>query len=221
MVSSPEQPLPKSDILDLISGTMAENRDFLTEYAYETYAEIADLMDDAIVRLTDIAGNQTSEEFTQRAMSVFSYQFLFPKSTAIYVNALAGSLPTCFMELRSILEALTRCYFADKCFGDSLFFMERLALLKPKVRSVSGLMRRLETKIGVDFSIVHLWETLSNDWVHTTGFAEKIVDQVTVGTGVPSWAVVIPGKYNEGDLASINELGESVSLVRRILSSVD
>ena len=214
-----DEPVAQGDFLDLVTETMAENQKFLNQRAREAFIEIADLMDDAIVRLTGITGSQSSEEFARYAMSMFSFQILFPKSTAIYLNALTGSLPTCFMELRSILEAFTRCYYADKWFTDTDFFMDRLDQLQTKRRRISRLMRDLKTELGVEFSIVNLWNALSNDWVHTTGFAQTVVDQVTSRSDVPSWAVVVPGYYSEDDLASINELGEAVSLVRELLSS--
>ena len=59
---------------------------------------------------------------------------LMPVGGAIYVNALTGNLPACFMELRLALESLVKCYLADLKYSDRPFFQEKLNLLETGIK---------------------------------------------------------------------------------------
>jgi hypothetical protein len=76
------------------------------ETAHETWVEIVELMNDAI----DDVMWQTKEidwntHFPRFAMMNYFFSVLMPVSYGIYLDFLAGNLPVCFTQLRTLLES--------------------------------------------------------------------------------------------------------------------
>lgn len=64
-----------------------------------------------------------------------------------------------------------------------------------------------------------LWGKLSQDWVHTKGFTDKIVGYVTEKSDMPPWALTIPMNYTESDLNILEELRNRISQFRSLLAT--
>ncbi len=212
---------PREDNLNCIIGVMRENEAFLRQNAEETYHEVVEFINDAIDYVV-LAVKKGKEDYTKYSMIFFLHHILMPFSYAIHVDMLAGNIPVCFMELRLILESLVRCYVADLKYPGRPFFQEKLELLdgdnKREKRSTSKLMDELGKELEVNF--VSLWGRLSQDWIHTKGIMDGVVDQLIEKSDVPPWALVVPMNYGKNDLDTINELRNHISKFRNLLTAV-
>jgi hypothetical protein len=206
------------DYLAFITKVMRENEEFLHENAKEAYNEVVELVNDAI----DLAkqGVKEKSNYAKFSMDFFIYHILMPYSYAIYVDLLAGNLPVCFMQLRLMLESLAKCCLADSRYADQPFFQQRIELLEKKRLSTSKLMEDLgkELRVGNDFK--SLWHQLSQDWVHTRGIADGVVNYVVQNSDVPPWALLIPMSYRASDLGTINKLQEQIVKFRDLLAVI-
>ena len=206
--------------LDYTMKVMKENEEFLRRNAEETYGEVIDLINDAI----DLVGfavkrKGSREDYVKRSMVFFLHHIFMPSSYAIHTDLLIGNLPTCFMELRLMLESLVKCYLADLKYPEQSFFQEKLELVEDDLKrgSTSKLMKELGEKLGLKNDFIALWGKLSKDWIHPKGVIDKVVTQISEKSGAPSWALVIPMNYAEDDLDTINELCKRVSQFRVLL----
>jgi len=206
---------------------MKENEEFLRSNAKGTYEEIIDLINDTI-DLVGYAVNRKDgrEDYVKRSMVFFLHNILMPSSYAIYIDLLIGNLPACFMELRLMLESLTKCYLADLKYPEQNFFQRKLELLEKETKDKKGeevpkrehdFIKEFDEIINLDVESVKLWGKLSKDWVHTKGVVDRIVSQISEKSGPPSWALVIPMNYSESDLDTIKELGKRISQFRKLL----
>lgn len=212
-----------SQYLDYVFEVMRRNEGFLRQNANEAYDELLELMNDAIDYLGFFGtGSEIVEEIVGRSVGFFVYHALMPLSTGMHLNLLAGNIPGCFIQLRSMLETLVKCYVADSLSPELPFFQERLDSLERSLRqektSVSKLMKELGQKLEVGDEFVALWGKLSEDWVHTRGYADRLVHEVVENSNVPPWALTIPMYYVEGDSNSLDELRHRISQFRALLT---
>ncbi|MGH7800258.1 MAG: hypothetical protein ACREOW_06450 [Thermodesulfobacteriota bacterium] len=204
---------------DYVIEVMRENEKFLNKNAKETYDEVIELINDAIDYVALAVKKEKSEEdYVKRSMAFFLNHILIPFSYAIYVDLLAGNLPSCFMELRLILESLVKCYLADSKYPEKSFFQERLNSLDQERLRDWKLMKELGNRLGTGDDFLALWGKLSEYWSHTRGIMDRVVAQVIVKSDVPPWALVIPMSYVESDLDSIDELHNRISKFRSLLT---
>jgi hypothetical protein len=134
-------------------------------------------------------------------------------------------MPACFMELRLMLESLAKCYLADLKYPDETIFREKLELLEKELerehKSISKLMKELRGELGLkNDDFVALWGKLSQDWIHTKGIVDRIVKEITEKSAAPSWTFIIPIKYTETDLDTIDELRKRISQFRGLLKVI-
>ncbi len=124
---------------------------------------------------------------------------------------LLGDLPTCYMNMRLILEGLVDSVIISTRFRDSQFpenlenlwrlekkknikFSEKVDLLLPR-----GI--RDETKKECK----KLWEELCRYWAHSSGIIRKLKEYKKYIP--PKWAfAIIPSEYEQNDLEDIKEL---------------
>lgn len=201
-----------------IFEVMRENEKFFRKNAKGTYEEVIELINDAI----DNVGLFVKEnDYLERSMTFFTYHILMPFSYAVYLDLLAGNIPVCFMELRLMLESLAKCYLADSKYSEVAFFQERLKLLEREIEqaglSVSKLMKELGKELGATNDFISLWSKLSQDWLHTKGFSDKLVGHVIEQSDMPSWSLVIPMNFRESDLSILEELRNRISQFRSLL----
>lgn len=194
------------------------NEEFLLEKAKETFDEVIELILDAIdyLRFT-IKREKSKEEYVNHAMAFFLHHILMPFSYAIHSNLLLGNLPACFMEIRVMLETLTKCYLADLKYPNVTFFQDKIQLLEKENKSISKQMKELEKRLGFKGDIVSLWGKLSNEWTHTEGIVDKIVNQIVNTKSVPPWGLVIPINYTENELMVIDSLRKRIAQFRKLL----
>lgn len=218
---------PNSEHLasDYLKGTiqvLRENDEFLRTQAAEIHFEVIELINDAIDSLDLVVEPQKKGAlYTDRCMSFFCLNILMPVSYALYLDLRSGNLPVCFSQLRLLLESLAKCYMADLTFGDESFFHTRLELLRERKPNISKLMEEVGDKLGVGDCFVALWRELSEDWVHTKGIADKILDHLAERKGVPVWSLVIPMNYDKSDLSVLDELHTRILQFRHLLNIVE
>ena len=209
-------------ILDYYFEIIKENEVFLHENAEETYQEILKFLNDVIDYMVQEAKKKEARDnYVENPMPFFLYHILMPQSYAILSDLLVGNLPACFMELRLILEAMAKCYLASTCCPDESFFeikLESLESVSDELKiSISKLLKIFGDKIGLKDEPIALWGKLSGHWVHPYGIIKRVVNEIVEKLDIPSWALVIPLSYTESDLDVINELGECVSRLRKLL----
>jgi hypothetical protein len=207
-----------------IVEVMRENEKFIRQNAKGTYEEVVELINDAIDEV-GLAVNRPEREkgYLEHSMTFFTYHVLMPFSYAIYLDLLAGNVPASFMVLRLMLESLAKCYLADSRYPEVTFFQARLERLEQEMEqtkvSTSKAMRELGEKLGAANDFVDLWRKLSQDWVHTKGFTDKLVSHVTEKSDMPPWALAIPMNYTETDLSILEEMRNRVSQFRGLLAT--
>lgn len=198
---------------------LKDNDEFLRSKAKETNFEVIELVNDAIDCFSLVVEAQKKDgAYSEHCMDVFSFNILMPFSYALFLDLRSGNLPVCFSQLRLLLESLAKCYMADLTFKDESFFHTRLELLRERKPNISKLMEEVGDNLGVGDRFVALWRELSEDWVHTKGIADKMLDHLAERKGVPAWSLVIPMNYDESDLPVIDELRARISQFRHLLS---
>ena len=208
----------------LIEEVTKENEKFLKEKAKESFGEVIELVNDAIDYAIFIAKRkEIKEEYTNRPIIFFVFNVLMPFSYGIFVDLLVGNLPACFYELRVMLESIAICYIADLHPDKDLFFEIKLLsleeVLKEEKVSTSKLLEEFGKMIELEDEPLKLWGKISQDWIHTTGIAKKIVEQVVEKSELPPYALVLPMSYSEADLGTVEELGKRVSDFRKIFKT--
>lgn len=212
----------REEYLDHIFQVIRENEDFLRENSEELYSEIIGLMSDGIdlVRIA-IGEGVGAEDYVKCSVLYFLNHVLMPVGGAIYVNALTGNLPPCFMELRLALESMVKCYLADLKYPGLGFFRDKLHLLEKDARkehtSISKMMKEFDRHLKLRGDSIALWGKLSESWVHTRGIMDEIVDYVVEKSDIPPWGLVIPLSYTRDDLSSLDELRKRLAQFRHLL----
>jgi hypothetical protein len=201
---------------------MADNENFVISHIdpLETF----ELINDSIVLNI---GNKTKDLPVQIKSSkqFFFKPILLPSAYAIQTHLFTGNLPACFRELRFLFEALAFCHYAEQQFPDESFFLNQVQKFeifikgKKTRKTISQLIENLECDTGIELKKVY--GRLSNDWVHTRGFAEKVVDFTQRNSQMPSWAWILPITLNENDLSIINDLNQDVALFRALLEKTN
>ena len=208
----------RQEYLDLIFQVIRENEYLLHENSADLYSEIVELMNDAIDYMKE---GTNVEDYVKYSVLYFLNHVLMPVGGAIYMNALTGNLPACFMEIRMALESLVKCYIADLKYPGPKFFRDRLHSLENEMKeentSISTLMMELDGHLGLKKDFIALWGKLSESWVHTKGIMDGIVDHVIKSSDVPPWGLVIPMRYSRDDLRTLDELWRRLAQFRRLL----
>jgi len=207
-----------------IVEVMQENEKFVRRNAKGAYEEVIELINDAIDEVgLAVKRPQWEKDYLENSMTFFTYHILMPFSYAIYLDLLAGNVPACFMELRLILESLTKCYLGDSRYPEATFYQTRLELLEQEMEqrklSTSKAMKELGEKLGATNGFVALWGKLSQGWLHTKGFTDKLVGHVTEKSDMPPWALAIPMNYTESDMDILEELRNRISQFRSLLAT--
>jgi hypothetical protein len=213
---------------NIIAKVAKKNEKFLEEKAKESFNEVMGLANDIIhyarpyVYLIIKKESKVLKEYATHPMLFSVLHILMPFSYAIFTDLLIGNLPACFYELRVMLELIAKCYIAE-LHSEDLFFEDKLLSLEKtldeKKISTSKLLEEFGKMIGLDNEPIKLWGKISEDWVHAIGIVSKIVEQVTEKSELPSYGLILPMRYSEADLTTIEELGKQVSSFRKILKT--
>lgn len=148
------------------------------------------------------------------AMLNYIFAVLNPLYLGIELDFLAGNLPSSFLQMRTLLEQLAKCYAADLRFQDQDRFQVRLErierLIDRRETSTSKIIKEMNPKAAP------LWGKLSGSWVHL-----KQLNRLVSSDGkIPEYRIVaIPTRYWSSEIPKIVELGEYVHEFRGILKS--
>lgn len=207
--------------LDFVTQVMEENHNFLFQNAKETHDEVVELANDAIDYMINFVKKPDAKtEMIRSCVSAYVFHILQPQSSALYIDLLTGNIPGCFNKLRLLLECLIKSYEADIQFKEKPSFVDKIRSLEKEIYpkrkiSISQLMGKHEQEYR------ELWKKLSNDWIHTGGLVEKIMEPLLSQNGeMPSsWALYFPAAYSLGDLPALSDLQEDISLFRKLLDA--
>ena len=210
---------PGAGYLRHVADVMAENDVFLEEHAKETYNEVVELINDAIDQVAEMGRTRDAVGVSTSAMAAFAFHTVLPLGYAIYLDMLTANLPVCFMQLRLLLESLTKSRLADQRNPGPSFFPEKLESIESETWNISNLMREMDHLMDTRERFLTLWRNLSNEWAHTRGLTDRIVTRVQKGS-VPPWALVVPSIYAKDDLEDLAELHTRISELRALLKAV-
>jgi len=214
------------EFVELISKTIEEN--YRSKKAEETQKEIVEFLNDVIDALGEISKKQG--RYSESAFGASLFHMVMPLSYSTYVNFLAGYLPTCFMQLRLIVETCAKTICADAVFKDDKFFASKLMHLESflergddgRPMSTSKFFSEyLSNIVGKDLAseIKTLWHKLSQNWLHLKGYIAKVVER-TVEAGPPSWAIGAPMVYDTTDRKDLKELEEKTRKTRCVFAKI-
>jgi len=186
----------------LIVESIQLNHEYLRDYSKNLYSRIVLLINRAIdYSIQFPQGNDQIPEIMKSAKNHFIYFILTPHSNAIYIDALVGNIPSIFVEMRIILEALAENYLADKKYPHEVFFIQRLDNLRAETKgkwpNISDRMDQLEKSLKLR-GIKTLWQRLSNEWIHPRGIMDQIIEGMS-SLSMPAWFLAIPNTYSDTD----------------------
>ena len=210
------KPTAEDPWLEATIPLLRQNAEFhlSNQVARETRTELLELMNDSVDYIVWIAKFRDWHQIrTWSTTANYIFSMFFPLAQGVYLDFLAGNVPSCFMQMRMLVEQLARCFKADVEHPGKEFFQNKLVKLEAEMsrtrQSSSGLISSLDGRA------VALWRKLSNRWVHMRRF-EPIVQSI-MGPGVPGYALTVPSPYTITDVQDIAELGATVSMFRKIL----
>jgi hypothetical protein len=211
-------PLESDSNFNSITDTMKKNYKFLLTNAKEPFGKFNELMNDVI----DLMGyGLERKEFGKYSMVFYIHQILIPSSYTIYLHLLLGNVPACFRELRLALELLIKSYCADNKFQNMDFFKDKMEALQNEMdtrrTTITKLMNDFGVKTQCNQEAVDLWRDLSKEWTHAPGIVNRIIQQTTNKSKLPSWSIIIPVTYEKADLDTINDLGKKFAIFKSIL----
>ena len=205
-------------MVEAFATVLAENTAFckLNLDCRETYIEIQNLMNYArycTLWEDQVSPSELGKTVSESAMFTYLSYILRPLAWGIFLDFLAGNEIAAFMQLRTLLEQLAKCYEADVMteLSNVTFFQKRIIALEETRRSTSKIIGALGP--GSE----ELWSKLSEEWVHLRSMG-KLVTAV-IERGMPGYAIVIPASYGAEDIPDIRELGQAVKQFRGLLSS--
>ena len=165
------------------------------------------------------------ETLLLRSMFLTALDFIvMPTAYGVFTDLLLGNLPTCFTQLRLIVETLAKALatdYATEFKGISIFNAEELErYLEQHKISISKFFDKYFSEIvGEDVAseTLKLWSKLSRDWAHFRGIVKKLRERTAKGTMLPSYSVAIPIEYDEEDEDDLKELGKRIKETRELL----
>lgn len=204
-----------------VYDVMDKNEKFLLENFRDVMDEIVELANDAIDCVQSYARQDKDRQlYGRKATHFYAYHVLMPMSHAILISLLTGNLPSCFRELRFMVEMLAKCYLADIYYPNISFFRDKLHALenrnKGKRIAEITFIKDFSAKFG-PIEVVTLWKSFSEEG-HARKFVERVVENIVEKDNVPGYALTIPMTYSTKDISDLGELKSYVASFRRILN---
>jgi hypothetical protein len=203
--------------MELAKDTAVHN----AEFAEDALTEVVELLNDVIDLLKPLLSDM--ELYLKSALANAVVHIVMPLSYGIFVDCLLGNLPACFMQLRTMTEAIVKAYYAD--MAEIGFFESKLELferfLREKKVSPSKVFKWLE-EVSPEASkmALRIWGRCSENWVHPRGLFKRIVDTVVKHKAPPAFALAIPMYYGEEDQETLSELKENLVDFRNLLRMI-
>ncbi len=203
--------------MELATDTAVHN----AEFAKDVRAEVVELLNDVIDFLKPLLRDM--ESYLKSALVNTVVHIVMPLSYGIFMDYLLGNLPACFMQLRTMTEALVKAYYAD--MAEAGFFERKLELFEKFLReekySTSKLFKELkEASPEASRIALRIWGKCSENWVHPRGLFRRIVDTVVKHKAPPAFALGVPMPYREEDQKTLNELKEALADFRKLLRMI-
>ena len=209
----------KEAITKDIFDTMKENMEFLGKKSEWIMKEAVELCDDAIECMVFLVLGKGAEFITRNAVAFFILHGFMPTSYGIFINLLAGNLPSCFRDLRFLTELLAKCYLADLKYPNETFFERKMDLLeqekneKGKKKREHEYIEEFERKVGFkNKECLKLWGKLSDE-----SHVKKFVDSIIKKESPPSYSIILPMNYLEHDIDFLKQLCNYIREYRKIL----
>jgi len=178
-----------------------------SRFAEDICAEIVNLINEILDALTPILKDK--ESYVKSVFSNTVIHIVMPLSYGIFNDFLLGNLPACFMQLRTMLEALVKAFYADMIPGE--FFEDKMKILEKELKerniSISKVLKSLK-KYSPEASHIALkiWGKCSEEWIHPRGFLEKLVKIVIEHQKLPAYSLVVPMNYGKEDHEPLSDL---------------
>lgn len=194
------------DLLRQVDVTLEKNLEFCSSSPGQDFlTQVQALREDFKTHLAWVMKlGRVDDTFSRFAVPNYLVRVLHPLSQSIRLDFLLGKISECFMEVRSLLEQLARCFQADARFPKEKVFsvkLTRLDAVEPR------LFKHVEE---MDMTMVPFLTELGNGWVKT---GQPLTGQ-TGAAPVPAGAVV----YTLKDVNEMARLAESVGKFRVLLS---
>lgn len=201
---------------------MQKNSKFSKENTKEFHKEIVELAKYSVNCISFVAKHEKIKHgLSSWCMVAYLNHVLMPFSFGIFTDFLTGNLPVCFFQLRLMLEAMVKCYYADSRYPPHLFFRQKLELIETENKTVSRLMKEVESILMIKKEkITSIWREISKEWIHPKGVIDRIVKAIIRGEETPPYGLVLPMRYKKRDVGDIKELGRQIAKFRELLSSV-
>lgn len=209
-----------------IHPIMEENEAFLKSEAGIALTESTELVNDAIDYAYILGKKDNPEKLSvERAFYFYVHHVLMPTSYSIAINLLVGNLPSCFRDLRFLIEFLAKAYLADARYAENEFFRDRLDALH-KEKTAGGKRHKRELDFVGEFDeimnfggkVIGQWRKFSNE-VHASKYMERIVNNIVEKDNMPGHSLVFPVPYTKKDLPELIELGKDIEEFATILKS--
>ncbi len=216
---------PRQTFSEAVFPMMQENEAFLKKSATSVFAESIELVNDAIDYAHKLSEKDPDKKLnTERAFYFYVHHVLMPTSYSISINLTVGNLPSCFKDMRILVEFLAKSYLADSRYKDAGFFKDKLQALHEE--KINGKTKKREIDFIKDFDastnfngrVIKQWQKFSNE-IHARQYTERIVGNVTENDHFPSYALAFPAPYQEKDVPELNELGKDIEEFAAILKS--
>lgn len=216
-----------SELTDGMSKDCKKNARFIEKRAPKLHGALIDLADDINgVPLRCCPYN--SESRHDYTLSSMSFEIAHPELISLTFNLLMGNLPTCYMSMRVILEAIVDSTIASLRFQDYPYpkNLEQLRVLETRknlrvFNDKCDLLLPAEISEGTRKKIKDLYAYLSEYWVHPKGTVKKLKqisdDHVKrFGRDIigPSWILAIPYHYGTWDIDTLREFSQKLTELR-------
>jgi hypothetical protein len=193
--------------------------------AKEAHSEAVNLVNDSLNLL--LPATMNADAFVKLAFPTYVTMILMPGTYGIYYNFVLGNLQACYLQLRAILESTIKLSFVDIFVADGSFFAKRLEslehVLREKRLTISEFTERyLEDSFGTRAKEIalELWRRLSQEWVHSKGLVNRIIDAMSEQKFPLAPFMPVPMPYCEGDRELLLEFREDVTKFRILLSMI-
>lgn len=205
-----------------ITQIMQKNLKFSKENTKEVHKEFVELVKYSAYCTSFVAKHKKlKHELSKWCMVAYLYHILMPFSFGIYTDFLTGNLPVCFFQLRLMLEAMVKCYYADSKYPPHLSFQQKLELIETENKTVGQLIEEVGSILMIKKKrIISIWHEISKEWIHPKGVINKIVKAFIESEEVPPYRVVLPIHYEKIDVGDIKKLGRQITEFRKFLKSV-
>lgn len=220
-------PIIKATIASNIYDVLVHNEMFLSKHDkfINVLSCTMELSTNDTVRLwqENISG---INEYMTEPEGLYLTLYHYPRSTALIVNLLSGDVPTCYFQLRVMLESLACSYNVkhSKCLTshyNTEKMLEYIESVRAERENLKSVMKNTSRKLGLsgNASFTYLWNITSSEYIRTAGFISRFKKEMK-NSIPPAGSTVVPIRYCESDKKNLKKLGTCIAAFRVILDKV-